>query len=170
MFSTAEADTHVKMFINLCKKFWRIIKDNPEDSAKKKKIFDDSKQLNEELKEVLEMCYEIYVYCKSLKTNTSQEPAPSKALESFDSFYQSCWDALIENKRKNCPNLEVDQNTQGYSGFTSLFEDGWDSSEYYRIDEGQAVENVRKLFEEGNTSVQDGIEAIYEAGSWVYDD
>ena len=77
MFSTAEADTHVKMFINLCKKFWRIIKDNPEDSARKKKIFDDSKHLNEELKEVLEMSYEIRDYCKDHQKQQSQKQSTS---------------------------------------------------------------------------------------------
>lgn len=170
MFHIKEGENVAKMFMNLSNKFSRILKDNPQDREKTKKISDDSKQLNQELKEVLEMCYETYDYCYDHKKQQSQNQSTSKVSDPFDDFYQSCWDALIEDKRKKCPNLEVDQSTQGGSGVTRLFDDGWDSSEYYMIDEGQAVKNVRNLFEKGNTSIQDGIEAIYEAGSWVYDD
>ena len=82
---------------------------------------------------------------------------------SFDDFYQKCWDKLLEDWRKQNPEGEVDQSTQGGQGNTELWEDGFGSGYYFSIDESEAISNCKKVYD-SNGSIEEGVDAIYDAG------
>lgn len=171
-----ESSSILSKFTKTWREYFHMLFDNLEvDEEKANKIREDSEYLNKEMSSIEKMSSELLKYCEKLekraKMTGNQEL--SKEDKAFYEFYQNCWDALIEKVRKTHSKLEVAQNTQGDFGTTDLYYYGWDAAEYYSISESQAVSNVRKLFEQGNTSVEDGIEAIYEAGLWKddgYDD
>lgn len=102
------------------------------------------------------------------KKGVSNKKSSSKKSKynDFDTFYQACWDKLLEDWHKENPDGEVDQNTQGSMGTTELYADGFGSGEYFQIYEGDAIANCEDIYESGDHSLEAGVEAIMEAGSW----